>query len=276
MMSLIAGRYLFTLDPNFTSQCVQQENKIVYTYIKTLSSPSLVNLMTQKTIGALTIGQSPRPDLIAPLEKMLPNHEIIQAGALDGLRPEELPKISKAAYPLVTRMDDGSLVMVEESYISPKLQNSLEQLEVKGVSATLLLCAGTFAQLEGIRPLFKPFNIACDVLSALNMKSLGLIAPLLEQEPAIRQRWEKLGWRTTVWTADLENQDQAFHRQLTNQIQTNRLDCIVLDYFGHPLGRVAQLQRSIHLPVLDLGYLAMVTMASTLSVTQPKNAYGGP
>jgi protein AroM len=220
--------------------------------------------MTQKTIGALTIGQSPRPDLVAPLENLLPRCRILQAGALDGFSLEELPDTTNAAFPLVTQIQDGSVVTVEESFIAPKLQQALEQLEAQGVAATLLLCAGTFAHLQSRRLLFKPFEIGCGVLRALGMKSLGLIAPFVEQESPIRQRWEKSGWQTTVWTADLGNQDRAFHQQLSDHIQTNELECILLDYVGHPLGQVTQLQRSIDLPVLDLGYLAMVTLASTL------------
>ncbi len=66
-----------------------------------------------------------------------------------------------------------------------------------------------------------------------------------------------------MWTADLGNQDEAFHRQLSDRINGNELDCIVLDYVGHPLEQVVQLQRSIEQPVIDLGYLAMVILAST-------------
>ena len=47
--------------------------------------------MSIKRIGALVIGQSPRPDLVAPLVQLLPDCEIRQAGALDGLTPEDLP-----------------------------------------------------------------------------------------------------------------------------------------------------------------------------------------
>ena len=87
----------------------------------------------QKRIGALTIGQSPRPDLVSPLVRLMPDCEIIQAGALDGLTPEELPDISEAAYPLVTQMQNGAVVMVDESYIAPKLQQAQNLLDAKGV-----------------------------------------------------------------------------------------------------------------------------------------------
>jgi hypothetical protein len=86
----------------------------------------------------------------------------------------------------------------------------------------------------------------------------------VEQEIPIKQRWEKMGWDPTVWTADLGDQDQTFHRQLNERIQTNGLDCIVLDYVGHPLKQVTQLQNSIEVPVIDMGYLAMVMLASTV------------
>ena len=79
--------------------------------------------MTEKVIGALTIGQSPRPDLVGPLNDRLPEGcQIIQAGALDGLTAASLPPIDDTTYPLTTRMRDGSLVMVEESFLATRLR----------------------------------------------------------------------------------------------------------------------------------------------------------
>jgi protein AroM len=223
-----------------------------------------VNHIAHKRIGALTIGQSPRPDLVSPLMHLMPDCEIIQAGALDGLTPKELPDISEAAYPLATQMQNGAVVMVEESFINPKLQQAQNRLDAKGVAATLLLCAGTFANLHGKQPVYKPFNIGCSVLKALNVSSIGLITPIPGQEVPIRQRWESLGWKTTVWTADLGNQDRVFHQELITRINERELDCIVLDYVGHPLAQVIQLQRSVKQPVIDLGYLSMVILANTV------------
>jgi protein AroM len=220
--------------------------------------------MTKKRIGALTIGQSPRPDLVAPLEELLPDCEILQAGALDDLTMEEVRDASNDAYRLVTQMRNRAVVMVGESFIAPRLQVALNRLEAQGVVAALLLCAGTFENLHGTRPLYKPFKIGCGVLRALNMKSIGLITPVAEQEVPIQQRWEAMGWEPTVWTADLGVQDEAFQQQLDAQIHLNELDCIVLDFVGHPLEQVTQLQRAVQLPVFDLGYLAMVTLAGTM------------
>jgi protein AroM len=228
----------------------------------------MVEYMSRKRIGALTIGQSPRPDLVAPLKKLLPGWEIVQAGALDGLTAGDLPELSNATYPLATQMRNGKRVMVAESHITPKLQQALTSLEMKGVKATILLCAGTFAGLYGTLPLFVPFKIGHAILGAFQMKSMGLITPVKEQERPIKERWEEMGWRCTVWAADLEAQDTQFHEELAERINLNNLDCIVLDYVGHPVEQVKQLQKSIKIPVIDLGHLAMITLTSTLQPGQ--------
>lgn len=188
----------------------------------------------------------------------------MEAGALDTLSTAQIPPINEGVYPLTTRLHDGTVVMVEESFLLPRLQQALAYLETKGVAASILLCAGTFAGLQGARPLFKPFAVGRNVLRALGLKSLGLIAPIQEQVAPIRHRWQAAGFAPTVWTADINSQDQAFKQQLAAQITANHLECIVLDYVGHPTQSVIQLQQNTVLPVIDLGQLAMSSLAATL------------
>jgi protein AroM len=221
--------------------------------------------MIQKAIGALTIGQSPRPDLVSPLIEILPDrYRVIQAGALDGLTAGDISNAFAGSYPLSTRLQDGTLVMVDESFLIPNLEEALYDLEAQGVVATILLCAGTFSELRGNRPLFKPFNLARDVLYALDVQAIGLVSPIEEQETPIRRRWDSAGFQPTVWTADLTRQDEKFIHQLESQIETNKLECIVLDYVGHPARLVRRLQETAIVPVMDLGQLAMATLAGAL------------
>ena len=216
-------------------------------------------------IGVLTIGQSPRPDLVDLLWQVLPDGcQVEETGALDGLSASLIPPISEGVYPLTTRLQDGSSVMVEESFLLPRLQQALEHLESKGVAASILLCAGTFAGLQGVQPVFKPFTVASNEFRTRGLKSLGLIAPIKEQVTPIRRRWQAAGFEATVWTADLSRQDKGFRQQLAAQIEMNELECIVLDYVGHPPQHVTQLQQNSMLPVIDLGQLAMSALAGIL------------
>ncbi|MCP4420449.1 MAG: AroM family protein [Chloroflexi bacterium] len=221
--------------------------------------------MTFKSIGALIIGQSPRLDLVSPLIDRLPETcRIIQAGALDDLTTASLPPIHDGTYPLTTRMRDGSSVMIEEAFLASKLQQTLDQLEAKGVIATILLCAGTFTDLKGTCPLFKPFSVGRDVLNSLGLTRIGLISPIKEQEAPIRQRWQAAGFQPTVWTADLAQQNKQFIQQLNEQIEVNHLQCIVLDYVGHPARQVAELRETAVIPLLDLGQLAIAALLAVL------------
>ena len=220
--------------------------------------------MNKTRVGAMTIGQSPRPELVDLLVKSLPDCEIIEAGALDGLTFHDIPAVNELDYPLETQMKNGAKIIVSESFIAPRLQSALDNLEANGVVATLLMCTGGFSNLKGTKPLFKPYNVGCSLLRTLNMEKLGLITPLTEQIKPIRERWEKAGWKVTVWAANLAAQDQKFLQDIRQQINSKQLDYIVLDFFGHPIKHVQMLQREIEVPVIDLGQLAIVTLASSL------------
>jgi len=220
--------------------------------------------MSRKRIGALTIGQSPRSDLVEPLEIMLPDCDVIQAGALDSLVIEELPAAPTDGYPLMTRMRDGTGVTVEEDFILPKLQSALDRLEAEGVAATLLMCAGTFSGLHSRNPLFVPFTIGHTLLRTFNFVKIGIVTPTTDQEAPTHKRWENKGFQPSVWTADLGVQDRDFYCSFKEKIKMKALACIILDYFGHPTEQVEALQEKLDIPIIDLGRLVAVTLASTL------------
>lgn len=223
--------------------------------------------MNPKQIGALLIGQSPRPDLVKPLAEALPSWEIVQAGALDDLTTADLPPITTATtYPLTTKMHDGRFVAVAEQFLTPLLQAKLDELEAGGVVATILLCAGTFAALQGKRPCLKPFNLTHNLLKNSDLHSPGFIVPFPEQQQPVQQRWQAtLGKNAPVWAANLGRQDASFRAQLFASIQTHNLDCLVLDYVGHPRTQVKRLQKIANLPVIDMGALAIRTLVSIVS-----------
>ena len=103
--------------------------------------------ITMKKIGAITVGQSPRVDLTPEIQPILGDSvEIIQAGALDGLSKEEIAKFvpRPGENVLVSRLTDGTSATFGESYILPRLQLCIDDLEQQGVSLILFLCTGEF------------------------------------------------------------------------------------------------------------------------------------
>lgn len=206
-------------------------------------------------IGALTIGQAPRQDLVAPLQKALPAVEFRQAGALDRLAFDELPNVRRGEYPLGTRLRDGTAVFVSEAFLLPHLQARLNELEEAGAVATVLLCAGTFAELRGKRPLFKPFDLAKETLRTLGLNRLSVHTPFAPQISPIVSRWAAANFDVDGWAAPFAPQDEAFLQQA--HTMTAGKEVLVLDYVGHEETAVQELQQQLALPVLDLGQLLM-------------------
>ena len=85
-----------------------------------------------KKIGAITVGQTPRTDLIHEIAPILGDSiEIIQMGGLDGLTKEEIQTMTPAPgdHVLVSRLKDGSSVSFGESHILPRLEACMDQLK---------------------------------------------------------------------------------------------------------------------------------------------------
>ena len=77
-------------------------------------------------IGALTIGQSPRNDLIPEIEAFFKGAEIIQLGALDGLSKEQIADLAPSGDDeiLVSKLKDDSWALMAESKIISLLQET--------------------------------------------------------------------------------------------------------------------------------------------------------
>lgn len=213
--------------------------------------------MSKTKVGFLSIGQSPRLDLVAPLAGLMPAVQPVETGALDGLAPDELPAASATTrFPLTTRMQSGDLVAVDEHALLPYLARGLARLEEAGVVASLLLCAGTFAGLEGRRPLFVPFIVARNRLRQMGCRRLLVVCPIAGQVDPIADRWRRAGFVPTLYVAPSLDQDAAPRLVDDMAIAGAGHDCLLLDYVGHPPGHVTALRAALDLPVFDLGQMA--------------------
>ena len=105
----------------------------------------------ESLLGLVTIGQSPRDDVLPQMLPFLPEAVgIRQAGALDGLSREQLANLRPGPgdYVLHTRLRDGSAVTVSRERIVSLLQRCIGELEDGGANPILLLCTGEFPSLR--------------------------------------------------------------------------------------------------------------------------------
>lgn len=136
------------------------------------------------------------------IEPLLPGVEILERGALDGFTDAELDGlVQRSRDPvLATRRRDGKEIIVAEEDVMEGLRAGIEDLNTCDVEAILLLCTGTFPELESRSPLLYPEHLVSHFVRALCRECLvGVMTPAEAQIPFQRNRWaEALGGMARV------------------------------------------------------------------------------
>jgi protein AroM len=153
-------------------------------------------------IGMVTIGQSPRVDVVPEMAELLgPGVEVLERGALDGLGREEIAVLAPGPGDevLVTRLADASSVFVAKRHITPRVQRRIEELEAVGVGMTVVLCTGRFEGLRASRPLVEPDRILLGVLRGVRFPGrLGVLTPSERHVEQTERRWREYGFEPAV------------------------------------------------------------------------------
>lgn len=141
----------------------------------------------------LTIGQTPRADLVPEIVAALPRSvEVAEVGVLDGLEDAEVAALAPddQDHALVTRMRDGSQAVISKRWAASRVQALLNRLPSGPDQATVFLCTGEFPGLRG-RGLFLDAQHLVDhgvKALAAGASTLGVIVPLARQAGEIHVR----------------------------------------------------------------------------------------
>jgi protein AroM len=159
-----------------------------------------------KKIGIITIGQSPRTDVVPEMTAFFGEGvEVLERGALDGLTLEEVRAYEPEAgmIHLCTRMRDGSEVVVAKEKLLPKIQEAVDDLNREQVTLILLLCVGEFPQFRSTCLVVEPQKIVDHCIEGLIGASqrLGIVIPIAEQEDWVRETFSELTASITVTVA---------------------------------------------------------------------------
>lgn len=207
-----------------------------------------------KKIGTITVGQTPRTDLIPEIAPILgATIEIIQMGGLDGLTREEIQAMTPAPgdHVLVSRLKDGSSVSFGESHILPRLEACVDQLNKDQVSLILFLCTGEFPDtFQADVPLIFPSKILTSIVSAVHPRHLTVMTPAKEQLPQMHSKWA--GCADSVCGLAVSPYDGAEAVEAAARSIPKDTDLIVLDCIGYTVEMKERVQaltgKSVLLP----------------------------
>lgn len=191
----------------------------------------------KRKLGAITIGQSPRNDVIPEMEKYLGEDiEIIQAGALDGLTVDEIKDFQpeKDDYVLVSKLRDGSSVKFAERYILPRLQDCIDKLEKEGADIILFICTGVFPDIFKSKiPIIYPEKILHSLVpSLLDKGNLAVVTPDKLQVNQSKEKWKETREEVKVLAASPYSKNDEFS-EIIEEFKKDKTDIIVLDCMGY-------------------------------------------
>ncbi len=199
-----------------------------------------------KTVGAITIGQSGRGDIIPEMNEISGKRiEYIEAGALDGFSFHQIEQLkpTEGEHPLITRLKDGRAVKVAKERIIPLVQACVDKLARQGVDLVTILCTGQFPPLEASRLIIYPSQILRYTVEALTpLRKLGIIAPLPEQIESSRKRWHSQGREVVIQSASPYGDAERL-REAAQQFSAHGVELIILDCMGFDL-RMKQIARA--------------------------------
>jgi len=153
------------------------------------------------TIGMVTVGQSPRVDVVPDMARLIGSARIVERGALDDLGPGQIEALAPEGDDeiLVTRLRDGRPVFVGKKRVTPLVQARIDELEHQDVALTVVLCTGSFHGLSARRPLIEPDKILLGMLRAIRFEGrLGVLTPSTRHVPQAEARWRGRGFDPVV------------------------------------------------------------------------------
>lgn len=206
-----------------------------------------------KKIGAVTIGQAPRTDILEDISGILDGTlQLIQAGALDGMTLEQVKALCPdgSGVPLVSRMRDGTAVTLQEDKILPLMQQRITELEAMGVSAILIMCTGEFPECftAGV-PIVYPSKVICGIVGGLNnISRIGVVTPDSSQIEDIKRKWEPIVPTVVpvIWNPYTDKRSET----ATRQLREAQVDIAVMDCFGYTHAMQSYASEAIGKPVI--------------------------
>jgi protein AroM len=213
-----------------------------------------------KRLGLVTIGQTPRSDVVPEMAEVLgPDVEIVERGALDGLDIAAITALAPGPGDevLVTRLRGGASVFVAHHRVVPRVQACLTDLDRAGVGMSAVLCTGSFPGLAAAAPLLSPDRLLLGALGGLRWAGrLGVLVPSAGHVAHAQSRWRGHGFDPVL--AVLSPYDGSAPGTLALAAEAlggGEAGVVVLDCMGYRRKLKAELAALLGVPVLQANLL---------------------
>lgn len=206
-----------------------------------------------RKIGAITVGQSPRTDVVGELGELLQGIELVQRGALDGLTADEIKGLApvEGDYVLVTKLRDGSSVRIAEKFILERIQKHIADLENEGVEGILMLCTGEFPAFKTKLSLLYPQKLLQHFVAGVaGAAKVGVFTPDISQVPQASKRWKANGCSEVFVEPASPYGDPAAVYEAALKLRERGAELLVMDCIGYTWEMKRRVMQDTGLPVV--------------------------
>ena len=205
-------------------------------------------------IGMISIGQSPRPDIMAIFEQCWGDRaDIIEVGALDGVERNEVKRMApnQGDDVLVVKMANGEQHIVGRRYLLPRIQACADMLLSHDVMAAILLCTGDFRPFRYPVPFIIPQKIVDSTVAALANAGqvVGVMIPTGEQQKQMRRNLACNGIVPVFASASPHAGEEGI-LEAAHQLKRYDINFIVMHCFGYTRKMRDIVQETTGKPVL--------------------------
>lgn len=191
----------------------------------------------QPKIGMISIGQSPRPDILSIFQTTWQEQaNLVERGALDRLEHADVEKMSPQDGDdvLVVKMADGMQHIVGRRHLIPLIEQCADALLDDDVTAMILLCTGDFRPFRYGVPFVIPQKIVDNTIAALvsSGQVVGVMIPAEEQQKQMRRNLMAHGI-VPVFASASPHLGEAGIVQAAEQLKQYDTDFIVMHCFGY-------------------------------------------
>ena len=147
---------------------------------------------TRNNVAFVTIGQSPRDDLLPEMRRWMGELTAVEFGVLDDLADAEIAQHTPGAgdHALVSRMRNGREVTIGKAWTRDRLAALMERLDGDGFDLIVLLCTGHFDGVRSRTLMVEAQRVVDAGVEAVagDGRTVGVMLPLARQMDEFHQK----------------------------------------------------------------------------------------
>lgn len=209
-------------------------------------------MSAKNRVGFLTIGQSPREDVMIEVKPLLlSNIEVVEYGLLDALSQDVIDSLgpNNQEIRLVSRLRDGRQVFLSERKISELLPDAIKYMKTElNVEAVGVLCTHEFPEKEFLCPVIFPAeHIKSQIDEISKVQKLGVVVPLENQIEMTKHKW---GYNRTYVISKSPYKKGKTWKDIADTFINEKVDAVILDCIGFTLQDRTEIASLLDIPIL--------------------------